>query len=270
MEGGIEYTEIIYVEKFMQKKIIGIIPARYQSVRLPGKPLIPILGKSLIQHTYENAKQSQILTDLIVATDDDRIFKHVLDFGGSVVMTSSHCINGTERIAEVLQQNPQWLNCDAVVNIQGDEPCICPKSINDAVQILLNDPTAQMSTLVTRLTNEKDALNPSFVKCIIDCDQNAIYFSRALIPSSKNQQFNPDFTYYKHIGFYVYRPHFVLEYQKLSSTPLQIEEDLEQLKVLEHGYKIKVAVTDHASPGVDTPHDLANIEWWLCKQNTSL
>lgn len=252
----------------MAAKILGIIPARYASTRLPGKLLIPILGKTLLQRTFENARQTHILDDLIVATDDVRIFDHVTQFGAKAVMTSVNCPTATDRLAEVLHKHPEWLNAAAIVNIQGDEPCLEPSAIEAAVRLLIQDPQASMATLVAPLTNEEDARSSSVVKCVMDQQQNALYFSRASIPSNKQQRFNPQGPYYHHMGLYVYRPAFVLHYQTLSPTPLQLAEDLEQLKVLEHGYRIKVAITGKASIGVDVPEDLNKVEQWICKQNT--
>lgn len=252
----------------MAVKVLGIIPARFASSRLPGKPLIPILGKSLLQRTYENAQLAPILDRIIVATDDQKIADHVTEFGGEAVMTSVNCQTGTDRLAEVLQKHPAFLQTSAIVNIQGDEPCIDPQAIEMAVRLLLEDPSASMATVVTPLKTKEEAKNPSVVKCVMDQRDNALYFSRSLIPSNKQHEFNPSHSYYRHLGLYVYRPQFLLHYQTLDPTPLQLEEDLEQLKVLEHGFRIKVAVTDHASMGVDTPEDLKQIEQWLCKQNT--
>ncbi len=252
----------------MTVKILGIIPARFASTRFPGKPLIPILGKTLLQRTFENASLVKILDKIVIATDDVRIFDHVKEFGGFPVMTSISCPTGTDRLAEVLQKYPEFLQADAVVNIQGDEPCFDPQAIEEAVQLLLGDPLADMATIITPLENEEEALSSSVVKCVKDQKNNALYFSRSLIPSNKKHQFNPRGNYYRHLGLYVYRPSFLLHYQTLEPTPLQLEEDLEQLKVLEHGYRIKVAITDKAGIGVDTPEDLNKIEKWICKQNT--
>lgn len=254
----------------MTEQIIGIIPARYGSTRFPGKPLFPILGKTLLQRTYENAKRAASLSEIIVATDDQLIFDHVKSFNGLVVMTSPGCPTGTDRLAEVLHLHPQWKQAAVIVNIQGDEPCLDPQAIDIVSQALLDDPKGDMSTVVTPLISEEEALNPSIVKCVIDQKGNALYFSRALIPSNKRHRFNKQTSYFRHLGLYAYRPTFILEYQHLSPTPLQLEEDLEQLKVLEHGYRIKVAVVDHVSIGVDTPEDIHKIEQWLCKQNTFL
>lgn len=252
----------------MALKVLGIIPARYASSRFPGKPLIPILGKTLLQRTFENARRVKILDKLLVATDDYRISDHVSAFGGEAVMTSETCLTGTDRLAEVLQKDPSLMQAEAVVNIQGDEPCIDPEAIEMAVNLLLHDTQASMATLVTPLTSEEEAHNPSVVKCVIDQHHNALYFSRALIPSNKKGRFDPRCPYFRHMGLYVYRPQFLLHYQKLNPTPLQLAEDLEQLKVLEHGFRIKVAVTHRACMGVDTPEDLKQVEQWLCKQNT--
>lgn len=254
----------------MAVNYLGIIPARFASTRFPGKLLVPIQGKTLLQRTYENARLIHRLDKLLIATDDIRIFNHVTQFGGEAVMTSVNCLNGTERIAEVLGKHPEFLEAKAVVNIQGDEPCFCPNAVDEAIQLLMQDQSASMATLITPLTCEEEARNPSFVKCVKNLQNDAIYFSRSIIPFSRQFQFNPQGTYYLHIGLYVYRPSFLLEFQKLPSTPLQLEEDLEQLKVLEHGFRIKVAMTNQESIGVNTPEDLHKLEQWLCKQNTYL
>jgi len=251
----------------MALKVLGIIPARYASSRFPGKPLVRILGKSLLQRTFENASQTPRLDRLIVATDDIRIFDHVIDFGGEAVMTDEKCPTGTDRLAEVLKLHPHLTAAEAVVNIQGDEPCLDPAALSQAVDLLLNDPHASMVTMAAPIINEEDALNPSIVKCTLDQNHNALYFSRSLIPSNKRQAYNPSTTYLRHLGFYAYRPDFLLQLQHLKPTPLQLEEDLEQLKVLEHGFRIKVALTTNASIGVDSPEDLEKLERWLCKQN---
>jgi 3-deoxy-manno-octulosonate cytidylyltransferase (CMP-KDO synthetase) len=254
----------------MSTKVIGIIPARYGSTRFPGKLLVSILGKTLLQHTFENAKRISSIDELIIATDDEKIFAHVKNFGGTPVLTSSTHINGTERLAEVLTKHPEYLRANIIVNFQGDEPFVDPKGVEKAIQLLLQDTSASMATLATPLKDKKEACHPSIVKCIIDQQQNALYFSRSLIPGNKKNKFNPNFTYYRHIGLYVYRPSFLIDYQKLPATPLQKEEDLEQLKVLEHGYRIKVALTDQPCIGVDEPEDINKIEQWICKQNTFL
>jgi 3-deoxy-manno-octulosonate cytidylyltransferase (CMP-KDO synthetase) len=254
----------------MSLKVIAIIPARYGSTRFPGKPLFPIMGKTLLQRTYENALLADCLDEIIVATDDLRIFDHVKDFGGNVVMTPSECATGTDRLAEVLHMRPDYLNASVIVNIQGDEPCVSISSIHQIVRLLSEDAQAVMATVASPLKSIEEALNPCVVKCLMDRQSNALYFSRALIPANKELRFNDGSTYFRHVGLYAYRPDFILTYQKLSPTPLQMAEDLEQLKVLEHGYRIMVAVTDDVSPGVDTPEDIQKVERFICKQNTSL
>ena len=251
----------------MAVSVLGIIPARFASTRFPGKPLVKIFGKTLLQWTYENACKVEILDRILIATDDERIAQHARELGSEVMMTSLDCLNGTERLGEVIQNHPEMLQAKAIVNIQGDEPFIDPSAIDQAVDLLLSDPQSSMSTLLTPLKTEEEANNPSVVKCVKDIHNNALYFSRALIPSNKAHSFNPNQAYFRHIGLYVYRPAFLLNYLNLASTPLQLEECLEQLKILEHGYRIKVAITDHAGIGVDTPEDLHHLEKWICTQN---
>lgn len=250
--------------------VIGIIPARFASTRFPGKPLVNIGGKSLLQWTYENAKKIALLSELVVATDDLRIFEHAKTFGAKAFMTSETCQNGTERLAEVIEKEPHYKNASAIVNIQGDEPCICPKGIEKTIELLLSDKEAHMATLATPLLSEKELHSSSIVKCVFDLKSTALYFSRSVIPSLVGHERKEALTHYKHIGLYVYRPDFLLKLQKLSDTPLQKAENLEQLKVLEHGYKIKMALTDKESFGVDHPEDLEKIEQRLCAQNTFL
>lgn len=246
-------------------KVLAVIPARFGSTRFPGKPLSLIHGKTLIQRTYENALSSAILSDVVIATDDDRIFSHAKDFGAAVVMTDPNHPNGTERIAEVVGKMD--VRPDIVVNIQGDEPCVSPEVIEALVSALVNHPEAPMSTVITPLTNLEDAANPSIVKCVTDQNGRALYFSRQLLPGSKTLKPNPAITYYSHIGLYAYRTDFLFTYLHLSPTPLQLAEDLEQLKVLEHGFQIQTAIVEHTSLGVDTPEDILKVESYLCKQS---
>jgi 3-deoxy-manno-octulosonate cytidylyltransferase (CMP-KDO synthetase) len=253
-----------------EQKIIAMIPARYASTRFPGKMLSLISGKSLIQRTYENAKLCPLLNDIIIATDDQRIFDHVKGFGGQVVMTCPNCLTGSDRIAEALKKNPQFNNVSIVVNIQGDEPCLDPNIVNRVIEVLQNDPEAVMSTAVIKLDNADDAANSSVVKCVIDSNQNALYFSRSLIPAGHGMKMIPGITYYRHMGIYGFRRDFAVKYAELTPTPLQLAEDLEQLKVIEHGYRLKAAIVDNFSIGVDRIEDIQKVEKWLCKQNTSL
>lgn len=261
-----DYTPVLMFSRSFPSTI-GIIPARFASTRFPGKPLAKILDKSLIHHTYDNAKKFKELKDVIVATDDKRIFEHVRDFGGKVVMTSPHCKTGTDRLAEVIKNNAEFENCDYVFNIQGDEPFLEAKIINEVVKQMIEDKEAHVGTAVTRLHSKEDALNPSVVKCVVDLRGNALYFSRSLIPFNRDGALDLDsFSYYRHLGVYCYTPEFLLRYEQLSSTPLSELENLEQLKVLEHGYRIKVAILNEKSMslGVDTPEDIEKIERFLC------
>lgn len=250
-------------------KCIGLIPARYASIRFPGKSLALILGKTLIQRTYENALLCPLLNDVVVATDDLRIFQHVEGFGGKVVMTSPDCTNGTERLEEAYRKHYYGQQIDLIVNIQGDEPCVDPSVVRAIIEILKSDPAAAMSTAVVKIDSIEEASNSSVVKCVIDPCGNAVYFSRSLIPGNKTGKYHPSISYYKHLGIYCYRPEFLLKYATLKATSLQLTEDLEQLKVLEHGYRIKAAIVESCSVGVDIPEDIYKIEKILCKQNTS-
>jgi 3-deoxy-manno-octulosonate cytidylyltransferase (CMP-KDO synthetase) len=252
------------------QNIIGIIPSRYGSTRLPGKSLISILGKSLLQRTYESARRSPLLSRLIIATDDQRIFDHAQAFGAEVVMTSIDCQNGTERIAEVVSKDPLLQKADVIINIQGDEPCIEAAVINAVATALLADPEAVMSTAAYRLKSMADLLDPSIPKCVFDKHHRALYFSRSPIPySNHHQQLLSPVPYYGHLGIYAFRPDFLLRYASMPPTHLQQIEDLEQLKVVENGYPIKIAIVDSVGPGVNTPEDIKKVEQYLCIQNTS-
>ncbi len=248
-------------------KVVGIIPARYGSSRFPGKPLALIAGKTLIQRTYENAKSCALLEGLIVATDDARICAHVESFGGKVVMTSPHHATGTDRIAEVLQNTPSLKNVDIVVNIQGDMPCVSAATLTKIIEALKSDPIAVMSTPLTPITSLQEAQNPSVVKCVMDLQNNALYFSRAMIPCGHPNRPPSLERMYHHLGVFCFRKEFLLEYAKLPMTPLQLAEDLEQLKVLEHGYRIKVAIVNEKSVSVDHPEDIEKVEYMMSNQS---
>lgn len=250
--------------------VIAFIPARWASTRFPGKPLALISGKTLIQRTYENARRCTYLQKVIVATDDQSIYDHVAGFGGDVVMTFDSCTTGTDRIVEAVKHSPELQQADIILNIQGDEPCIDPEVIKSVIRCLEKDEKAVMSTAVSKLHLKEEAMSSSVVKCVMDQEQNALYFSRSLIPGNRSGDFLPNEVYYKHIGIYGFRTAFLLQYAELKKTPLQLTEDLEQLKVLEHGYRIKAAVVEYESIGVDLPEDIKKIEKLLCKQNTSL
>lgn len=248
--------------------VVAIIPARYGSTRFPGKILASIRGKTLIQRTYENAARCSLLDQIIIATDDNRIYDHVTSFGGKAVMSPVDCATGSDRLAYVVDQSPILQKASVIVNIQGDEPCIDPSVTTSIINILQNDHTAQMSTAVVPIETEEEAANPSDVKCVLDLYGNVLYFSRSLIPGSLCKAYRSNTIYYKHLGIYAYRPQFLLTYRDLPMTPLQQAEDLEQLKVLEHGYKIKAAIVNNASVGVNTPEDIKKVEQEICKQNS--
>jgi 3-deoxy-manno-octulosonate cytidylyltransferase (CMP-KDO synthetase) len=233
-------------------KITAIIPARYSSSRLPGKPLKDICGKTMVQRVYEQVKKVSLVDKVIVATDDQRIFNEVKSFKGNVIMTSKDHKTGTDRLAEVATK----IDTDIIVNVQGDEPLINPLVIKSAIEPLLTDDSLKMSTLKHLIKDEEEINNPNIVKVITDKNKNAIYFSRSKIPYARNSQ---KFNYYKHIGLYVYRKNFLLRFAEMESTPLEVQESLEQLRVIENGYKIKVLETEYDSIGVDTEEDLDKV-----------
>mmetsp|Transcript_18628 Transcript_18628/g.60743 ORF Transcript_18628/g.60743 Transcript_18628/m.60743 type:complete len:283 (-) Transcript_18628:279-1127(-) len=238
-------------------KVLGVIPARYASSRFPGKPLVMIAGKPMIQRTYEQACKAGNLDRVVVATDDERIAEACAKFGADVVMTSVECPNGTERCNEAASKLKE--RYDIVVNIQGDEPLIEPEIIDDVVQSLKDTPDAVYSTPCTPLKKEEVKMLGR-VKCITDLNGYAIYFSRGMIPHNKKGEVKDDFEYKLHLGLQCYDRDFLKIYGSLPATPLQLQEDLEQLKVIENGYKIKVIMANHCAHGVDEPEDVASIE----------
>ena len=250
----------------MSKKqnVIGVIPARYGSSRFRGKVLAEIAGKPMIQWVYEQACKSRLLDQLIIAVDDERVLKCVEGFGGKAVMTEMDHQSGTDRIAEVVKK----IDTDIVVNIQGDQPLLDPKMIDETVQPLLEDSTLQMATLKIKI-GEEDYLDPAVVKVVADENDFALYFSRSLIPYSRNKV---AVNVYEHVGLYVYRKDFLLIISEMPQSYLEKIEMLEQLRVLEKGYKIKVVETKskHAAGiSVDTPDDLARVEKLIREMNLS-
>jgi len=231
--------------------ILGVIPARYGSTRLEGKVLADIGGKPMIQHVYERAKQATLLDDLIVAVDDERVFRAVQSFGGKVMMTSPLHTCGTERVEEVARNS----NADIIVNIQGDEPFIKPGMIDEVITLLLEDPSVPMGTLVRKIEKEEEWNNPGVVKAVFDTNGFAIFFSRALIPYPRRKQY---FQAYEHLGVYAFRKWFLSKFVKLRISPLEDTEGLEMLRALENGYRIKIAITKHKydALSVDTKEDL--------------
>jgi len=237
-------------------KVIGIIPARYASTRFPGKPLIEINGRTMIQRVYEQASKAG-LDRLVVATDDEQIYSHVKGFGGDVIVTSTTHTNGTERCNEVLIKIDETY--DVAINIQGDEPYVQPDQIK-AVASLFDDPKVQIGTLVKRIEKGEDLENPNSIKkVVLNEDMYAIYFSRSPIPYLQGKpvsEWLDHHVYYKHIGIYGYRPSVLSEIVALPPSLLEKAESLEQLRWLENGYRIKTALTDFESPSVDVPEDL--------------
>ena len=239
--------------------ILGIIPARFASTRFPGKPLVDIAGKSMIQRVYEQAKKCTHLTEVIVATDDTRIYDHVLGFGGVAIMTSADHQSGTDRCAEVALQHPQY---NIIINIQGDEPYIDPEQITK-LAFCFNDAGTQIATLVKKVANEQELLNVNSPKVIINKLSEALYFSRSPLPHIRGQEqqnWLSHFTYFKHIGIYGYRADVLQEITKLPVSSLEKAESLEQLRWIENGYRIKVAETELETYAIDTPEDLANLK----------
>jgi len=241
-------------------KAIGIIPARYASTRFPGKPLVVIQGKTMIRRVYEQASKSTSLGAVVVATDDERIYKEVESFGGKVVMTSAHHKNGTERCVEALEKQGKD-NWDVVVNIQGDEPFIHPEQIDKVVGCFMNK-AVQIATLARILDNEKDLHNPSIIKVVRKMNGEALYFSRSPIPFCRDAQGVDSVsrhTYLKHIGLYAFRTAVIEKLVSLPPSSLEIAESLEQLRWLENGYPIYVDLTQQESLSIDTPEDLERI-----------
>ena len=240
-------------------KVVAIIPARYDSVRFPGKSLVDICGKLMIQHVYERTSEVSLFEQVIVATDDRRIEEAVLNFGGAVQMTSRNHKTGTDRLAEVAQN----LDADIIVNVQGDEPLIQPAMIEQAIHPLLDNSDVAIGTLKHKIEHPHELFNPNIVKVITDASGRAMYFSRSPIPCIKGMDMHNEgfwkFAFYRHIGLYAYRRDFLLTFITLPQTPLEIAEGLEQLRALEHGYAIIVSETYAESIGVDTPEDLEHI-----------
>jgi 3-deoxy-manno-octulosonate cytidylyltransferase (CMP-KDO synthetase) len=241
------------------QRVVAIIPARFSSTRLPGKPLADIAGKPMIRHVYERASQAKMLDWCLVATDDERVAAAVREFGGHAVITPGDLQTGTDRVAFVTRSLP---DADIIVNIQGDEPLLEPAMIDEAVRTLIADDSAGVGTLVRRIEREDDLTNSSIVKTVLDASGSCLYFSRSPIPFARdavNGSWTAHHRFYKHIGLYVYRRDFLLRLSEMDRTPLELAESLEQLRILEHGYRIKAGVTTPDSIPVDTPDDLERV-----------
>ncbi len=271
--------------------VIALIPARYGSTRFPGKPLALLHGRPMVQHVYERARQAALVEEVLVATDDARILEAVRAFGGEAVLTGTHHRTGTERVAEVAALR----SAEIVVNVQGDEPLIDPRAIDAAVRPLLEDPSLEMATLATPIRRAEELFDPHVVKVVVNQQGDALYFSRAPIPFVRSQKsFHPPPSLalppsrgeesggggdprgedsggggrskvrsqklgYRHVGLYAYRRDFLIRMALWPPTPLEEAERLEQLRVLEHGHRIRVVLVDDSGPGVDTPEDLERI-----------
>jgi len=237
--------------------VVAIIPARYASTRFPGKPLATIGGRPVIEYVVRRAERAEHVDRVLVATDDKRIYDCVKGFGGEVVMTSPDHPTGTDRIGEVVRD----IRCDIVVNVQGDEPAVDPAAIDAAVEPLLTDKTLVMSTLAAPIDDIDDLISPHVVKVVTDIHGNALYFSRSVLPGSREQAYDVSSgRYLWHIGLYVFRRDFLLTFIGLDQTPLEKAESLEQLRALEHGYPIRVITTPYAGTDINTPQDLVRLE----------
>jgi 3-deoxy-manno-octulosonate cytidylyltransferase (CMP-KDO synthetase) len=244
-------------------KITAIIPARFASARFPGKVLADIMGKPMVQHVYERTAKAKLVSEVIVATDDERVAAVVRAFGGRVEMTGKGHETGTDRLAEVTGR----LDSEIIVNVQGDEPLIEPAMIDEAIKPLIEDPEILVGTLKSRIKNLHDFLSPNVVKVVTDLQGFALYFSRSPLPNFrdkwndlKDEKFaSGKLLCYKHVGLYVYRRLFLLKYARMAPTFLEMAEKLEQLRVLENGCRIKVAETGYETIGVDTPADLEKV-----------
>lgn len=238
--------------------IIGIIPARYASTRFPGKPLIQINGKSMIQRVYEQAAKSKLMTKIIIATDDDRIAEHAKSFGAEVVITKAEHPSGTDRCFEAYQLNGQ--NFDYVLNIQGDEPFLDPEQIDSLAQGCAED--VEIATQMIKCTDHDVLFDKGEVKIILNSNKEAIYFSRNVIPFIKGKdekEWHKHFDYYRHVGMYAYRTDILEKITQLKPSALELAESLEQLRWVEHGYKIKCIETSFESHCIDTPEDIEKV-----------
>ncbi len=229
-------------------KIIGVIPARFGSERLPGKPLMDIGGKPLIQRVYEEASRVKKIEKILVATDDERILNRVSEFGGEAILTSPECASGSDRVAEVVRK----INCDIVVNIQGDELFFEPGMVEEIIDALIKDRNVRVSTACVRIKNPEEIQNKNTVKVVFDKNNFALYFSRTSIPFFRGGEGQ----YFKHMGFYAFRKSFLLDFTGWGETFLEKAEKLEQLRILENGYRIKIIESPFDSLGIDTVEDL--------------
>jgi 3-deoxy-manno-octulosonate cytidylyltransferase (CMP-KDO synthetase) len=241
-------------------KILAVIPARYASTRLPGKPLVSIAGKPMIERVWERARRASRVSQVIVATDDERIVKAVKSFGGEAVLTRVDHRSGTERVAEVAVAHP---DAEIVVNVQGDMPLIEPAAIDVAIEAVRSEEDARVGTLAVPITNPAEIMDPNIVKAVLDFDGNALYFSRAPIPWVRDRGDTIHAKHLKHVGLYVFRREALLEFATFPQGDLERIEQLEQLRWLENGYRIRVEETECKTVEVDTPEDVNRVEQLL-------
>jgi len=234
-------------------KVITVIPARFASTRFPGKPLVKLAGKTIIQHVYDNMKSASFLDDVIVATDDQRIYDEVVNFGGKVRMTSSEHKSGSDRVAEVARK----IEADVIVNVQGDEPFLKPELLEELVKSFA-DPEVAVASMMHKV--KTGFTNPNNVKVVCDANDFALYFSRAPIPYPRDTNLKDETPFFKHIGIYAYRKDALLKFVELPVSQLESLEKLEQLRLLENGFRIKMIPTKYSGVGIDTPEDLAEAE----------
>lgn len=242
-----------------KQTVIGVIPSRYASQRLPAKPLVDLCGKPMVQRVYEQAKKSKLLDRIVVATDDVRIEEVVRRFGGDVMLTSKEIASGSDRVAAVALK----MEGDIFVNIQGDEPLIAPEMIDQGIQLLIDDKTALVGTLVKQISSFEELINPNVVKAVLSHDGNALYFSRSAIPFVRSElderRWLERNKFYKHIGLYIFQRKFLIQYEQLPASDLEKAENLEQLRILEAGFKIKACITKYDSIPIDTQEDVTRV-----------
>lgn len=248
--------------------VVGIIPARYGSSRLPGKPLLELCGKPIVQHVYERATHASLIDEVIVATDDERVSAVVEKFGGKAVLTPANFQSGSDRVAFVAKN----LQADIIANIQGDEPLIEPNMIDETIQTLLDDEGVDVTTPVKKISSAEELMNPSIVKVVLDKNNFALYFSRSFIPflrepavQATGSRWPESHDFYKHIGVYVYRKDFLLAFTQWDRSALERAEQLEQLRILEHGHRIKCVITEYDSFSVDTKEDFERVQKMMNK-----
>lgn len=250
----------------MSLNSVVIIPARYASYRLPGKPLVEMAGKPLIQWVYEQALEIKNASEVIIVTDDERVEAAAKNFGAKVLMSPSNLASGSERVGFVAQN----LDYEIIVNLQGDELFISTDVVDEAIEVLKNDSTVNISTAACPIKTEDEWRDPSAVKVLIDTYMNAVYFSRSAIPFFRDETFHPLPQLMRHIGVYIFRKNFLMQYIGWDQTPFEKTEKLEQLRILENGYKIRVVKTEKFSLGIDTPEDVAYIKTLIQNQRIKL